>query len=76
MTTKKYFDVDRKQNWYILTVKHTKNKKGEDIDTIMKVDHLGQLTSLSQVAELLDYEVWERCLDSGDYDLYFKLTPA
>lgn len=75
MSTKKYFDVDRQQNWYILDVKTTKNKKDEDVQIIMKVEHLGKLT-ISQAAMMLDYEVWERCLDAGDYDLYFKVTPA
>lgn len=76
MSVKQHFDVDRQQNWYILTVKTTKNKKDEDVQTIMKVEHLGKLT-LGQVAmQMFDYEVWERCLDSGDYDLYFKVTPA
>lgn len=76
MSIKKYFDVDRQQNWYILTVKTTKNKKDEDVQTIIQVQHLGWLT-LSQVAmQVFDYEVWERCLDSGDYDRYFKVTPA
>lgn len=76
MSIKQYFDVDRQQNWYILDVKTTKNKKDEDVQTIMKVEHLGKLT-LAQIAmQMFDYEAWERCLDSGDYDLYFKLTPA
>lgn len=72
---RQYFDVDRKQNWYILTVKTTKNKKDEDVRTIIKVVHLGHIP-MGQVAMMLDYEVWERCIESGDYDLYFKLTPA
>ncbi|ARV77047.1 hypothetical protein PHABIO_416 [Pseudomonas phage Phabio] len=75
MSIKKYFDVDRQQNWYILTVKRTKNKKDEDVDTIMQVQHLGKL-GIGVIAMMLDYEVWERCLDSGDYDLYFKVTPV
>jgi len=75
MCVRKYFDVDRKQNWYILTVKRTKNKKDEDVDTIMQVEHLGQL-AMGQVAMMLDYEIWPRCDESGDYDLYFKLTPV
>lgn len=75
MSIKKYFDVDRQQNWYILTVKTTKNKKDEDVQIIMQVEHVGKLT-MGQVAMMFDYEAWERCLDSGDYDLYFKVTPA
>lgn len=73
MSVCEYIDIDKCKNWYILKVKTTKNKKNEDVQTIVKVTHLGE-QSLEQVQKLQSYPVWERCIESGDYDHYFKLN--
>lgn len=65
-----YFDIDRSGYVYVLKVRTTKNKKGENVDTIIKVTHMGAL-HWSECAFLIDYEIWPRCLESGDYDNHF-----
>lgn len=67
LNTKNYLDVDRSSNAFILRVRTEKNKKGEDVDTIMHVEHLGKRSNLSLMA-LSHIPVWPRAIESGDYD--------
>ena len=62
-----YLDVDRVGNGYILTVKHTVNKKNEPVETIQQVKHLGPVDHWSVCVEYKDIDLWSRAVESGDF---------
>lgn len=67
----KYFDVDRKDNAYILTVKKFLNKKKEEVQEIIRVEHMGKIDRqiAYQLCENIDArQVWPRCGESGDFN--------
>lgn len=61
-----FFDVDRSGFCYLLRVKFSFNKKGELVETIMQVTHLGKLTHLEYVLKYNSYVVWPRAFESND----------
>jgi hypothetical protein len=70
MRIQKYLDIDRIGYGYILTVKHTVNKKQEPVETIMQVQHLGPVDHWQLVVDYRDLELWPRCKESGDQDRF------
>lgn len=70
---RKYLDVDRLGNGFILTVKHGVNKKGEPTEDICQVVHLGPIGGWYEyVLTYQDYDLWPRAKDSGDIYLFYK----
>lgn len=74
MTLATYLDIDRNRNAYVLTVSHTFNKKGEPVDTIRTVKHLGKWTVGSMVLDRRQLPIWPRCKESGDYDKFIGIV--
>lgn len=63
---KDYFDVDRQGNGFILTVKHSVNKKNEPVETIQQVEHLGPVDHWDYAVTYRALDVWPRAIESGD----------
>lgn len=63
-----FFDVDRSGYCYLLRVKYSFNKKGELVETIMQVTHLGKLTKREYLLNYVGYVVWHRCFESQDFN--------
>jgi hypothetical protein len=71
MRIQKYLDIDRIGYGYILTVKHTVNKKQEPVETIMQVRHLGPVDHWERVNDFSHLTTWPRAEESGDYQRWF-----
>lgn len=70
---KKYIDVDRLGNGFILTVIHTVNKKNEPIEIIQTVEHLGPIDHWTIVIDYSGLDIWPRAHESGDWLMMFTI---
>lgn len=61
-----YLDVDRMSHGFIVTIRHDVNKKGEPVETITHVVHLGTITQKDVDTLYSKYPIATRSTESGD----------